>query len=63
MSTIRPMVPDASVFPNSGSIRKRYLLVCQFGLRLSLRPNSQTSNLYCHPSLQDCVRASLPQTC
>jgi len=39
------------------------LLVCQFGLRQSLRPNSQTSNLYCHPSLQDCAGTSPSQTC
>ena len=39
------------------------MLVCQFGLRQSLRPNSQTSNLYCHPSLQDCAGTSPSQTC
>ena len=39
------------------------MLVCQFGLRHSLRPNSQTSNLYCHPSLQDCAGTSPSQTC
>ena len=39
------------------------MLVCQFGLRHSLRPSSQTSNLYCHPSLQDCAGTSPSQTC
>ena len=43
--------------------KKRYLLVCQLCSPLRFAHNSQTSNLYCHPSLQDCVRASLPQTC
>ena len=45
-----------------GLYGKRYLLVCQFGLRQSPRPNSQTSNLYCHPSLGDCAGASPSQT-
>ena len=39
------------------------MLVWLFGLRQSLRPNSQTSNLYCHPSLQDCAGTSPSQTC
>lgn len=31
--------------------------------RLPIATQRQTSDLHCHPSLQDCVRASLPQTC
>ena len=31
--------------------------------RLPIAAQRQTSDLHCHPSLQDCVRASLPQTC
>ena len=46
-----------------GRYRKRYLLVCQFGSPLRSAPNSQTSNLYCHPSLQDCAGTSPSQTC
>ena len=39
------------------------MLVCQFGSSRCFAPNSQTSNTQFGPSLQDCVRASLPQTC
>ena len=38
------------------------MLVCQFGSPLRSAPNSQTSNLYCHPSLGDSVGASPPET-
>ena len=31
--------------------------------RLPIAAQRQTSDLHCHPSLQDCVRTSLPQTC
>lgn len=31
--------------------------------RLPIAVQRQTSDLHCHPSLQDCVRTSLPQTC
>ena len=45
-----------------GRYGKRYLLVCQFVSPQRSATNSQTSNLYCHPSLGDCAGASPSQT-
>ena len=57
-----PMLPSSNVLPVRRPIRKRHLLVCQLCSSLRSAHNSQTSNLYCHPSLGDCAGASPSQT-